>query len=624
MRLVHAAVAAVCIIVSGVVADPAAAQSVPNFRSDDDLRRFLTDSEGYLVVRAPPPHSPPPPPAPPPPPGAQPATPDAPSITNTQLVGIDEGGIVKVSGEHLVILRRGRVFSVSMADGALEPVDAIDAFAPGADPGHSWYDEMLVVGDMVTVIGFSYSRGGTEINRFRLSPEGRFTFVDSHQLRASDYFSYSNYAARLIGTQLIVYSPLRFSSGTDDVLDSLPGISRWTEGQDEPAFRRIARSQDVYMPRVLQRAGAEYVAMMHVVYRCDLAAVELDCAATMVMGDDYATFFVSHNAAYLWNEVAHEIGEFGFVYRFGHDGGPVTAAQVWEAPLGPLGFHANTEAGRLDLLVAARGSIPQWGDQPTGVALLRLPTSRFGDGSRAPMLSDYQFTPGQGLYHSLITAHRFIGDWAFYSTTTGPGAYYGQPAATMPAQLVAVPIAPGEPVLLDLPDGVARIEQIGRDALAVGGQEEVTFTTLDLSSGSPVLGPRHVQARASQAESRSHAFFFRPDAGGEDGLLGLPILSNQPPEEAWGEWTPHAAMLFLRRQARELSGLGRLEASAQGVRDDGCRVSCVDWYGNARPIFLGDRIFALMGYEIVEGRLEGDGVEEVRRADFAPSVPVAE
>ncbi|MBG7613980.1 DUF4179 domain-containing protein, partial [Brevundimonas sp. BAL450] len=58
MRLVHAAVAAVCIIVSGVVADPAAAQSVPNFRSDDDLRRFLTDSEGYLVVRAPPPHSP--------------------------------------------------------------------------------------------------------------------------------------------------------------------------------------------------------------------------------------------------------------------------------------------------------------------------------------------------------------------------------------------------------------------------------------------------------------------------------------------------------------------------------------------------------------------------------------
>ena len=68
----------------------------------------------------------------------------------------------------------------------------------------------------------------------------------------------------------------------------------------------------------------------------------------------------------------------------------------------------------------------------------------------------------------------------------------------------------------------------------------------------------------------------------------------------------------------------RWRPSAEGVGDDGCRVSCVDWYGNARPIFLGDRIFALMGYEIVEGRLEGDGVQEVRRADFAPSVPVAE
>ncbi|MFN3537144.1 MAG: hypothetical protein ACK4Y4_06850, partial [Brevundimonas sp.] len=533
-----------------------------------------------------------------------------------------EGGIVKVSGEHLVILRRGRVFSVAMADGALEPVDAIDAFAPGADPGHSWYDEMLVIGDMVTVIGFSYSRGGTEINRFRLSPEGRFTFVDSHQLRASDYFSYSDYASRLIGTQLIVYSPLRFSYDEDDVLNALPGISRWTEGQQEPAFRRIARSQDVHIPRVLQRAGAEQVEMMHVVYRCDLASAELDCGATVVLGGRSSIFFVSHNAAYLWNEIPWEVGEFSFVYRFGHDGAPVTAARVWESPRDQFGFHANMVAGRLDLLMMSRSSTPQWGAQPTGIALLRLPMSRFGDGSRPPILSDYQFTPYPGIGY--ITANRFMGDWAFYSTPTEQGAYYGPPPGALAAQLAAVPIEPGEPIVFDMPDGVARIEHLGGDVLVVGGREEVVFTTLDLSSGAPAIGPRHVQARASPNESRSHAFFFRPDAGGEDGLLGLPILSHQAPDEPWNEWKPHAAMLFLSRRARELSGLGRLDASDDGVRDDGCRVSCVDWYGNARPIFLGNRIFALMGYEIVEGRLEGDGVQEVRRADFAPSVPVAE
>ena len=27
----------------------------------------------------------------------------------------------------------------------------------------------------------------------------------------------------------------------------------------------------------------------------------------------------------------------------------------------------------------------------------------------------------------------------------------------------------------------------------------------------------------------------------------------------------------------------------------------MDWYGNARPIFIGDRTFALLGYELVEG-----------------------
>jgi hypothetical protein len=44
----------------------------------------------------------------------------------------------------------------------------------------------------------------------------------------------------------------------------------------------------------------------------------------------------------------------------------------------------------------------------------------------------------------------------------------------------------------------------------------------------------------------------------------------------------------------------------------------VDWYGNVRPIFIDDRIFALLGYEIIEGRLVRGRVEEVRRLDFTP------
>ena len=31
-----------------------------------------------------------------------------------------------------------------------------------------------------------------------------------------------------------------------------------------------------------------------------------------------------------------------------------------------------------------------------------------------------------------------------------------------------------------------------------------------------------------------------------------------------------------------------------------CETSCTDWYGNTRPIFLRERVFALMGSELAE------------------------
>ena len=44
------------------------------------------------------------------------------SVTNVQHAGVDEGGIVKVHGDHLVVLRRGRVFTIAIGDRELRPV----------------------------------------------------------------------------------------------------------------------------------------------------------------------------------------------------------------------------------------------------------------------------------------------------------------------------------------------------------------------------------------------------------------------------------------------------------------------------------------------------------------------
>jgi len=69
--------------------------------------------------------------------------PPAESITNVQTAGVDEGGIVKHAGDFLVILRRGRLFSVRVGGNALEPAAAGDAYGPGTtscwSPAPRWW-----------------------------------------------------------------------------------------------------------------------------------------------------------------------------------------------------------------------------------------------------------------------------------------------------------------------------------------------------------------------------------------------------------------------------------------------------------------------------------------------------
>ena len=156
---------------------------------------------------------------------------------------------------------------------------------------------------------------------------------------------------------------------------------------------------------------------------------------------------------------------------------------------------------------------------------------------------------------------------------------------------------------LGLPHGVDRLDAIGADAIAIGsGRGALGFSAIDLA-GTPRIADTFLLPNAREGETRSHAFFFRPDPDSRDGsgLLGLPVARfldrrGQPQGNS-------AGILFLNRRGGKLSEAGALNGStvAGSNADDGCQASCADWYGNARPIFIGDRIFALLGYELVEG-----------------------
>jgi hypothetical protein len=100
-------------------------------------------------------------------------------------------------------------------------------------------------------------------------------------------------------------------------------------------------------------------------------------------------------------------------------------------------------------------------------------------------------------------------------------------------------------------------------------------------------------------------------------LLGLPIRGEgRAGYEHLFEGS--ASILFLRNESLGLKEVGELTAHTEKAVNDGCRASCVDWYGNARPLFVRGRVFALLGYELVEGNLLNGHIRETRRVNYAP------
>jgi len=251
------------------------------------------------------------------------------SITNVQHAGVDEGGIVKLHGEHLVILRRGRLFTVKVGDKQLAPVSVADAFGPGVDPRGAWYDEMLVSGNTVVVIGYSYQRGGTEIGLFDLSADGQLRYKSTHHLRSNDYYPLRNYASRLIGSKLVFYTPLHLNPFHADPASAFPALRRWRPGATPAEFRRIAPATRIY--RAAEDLDPYRGLALHTVTTCDLAKPDLDCESTAVMGPQGRVFYVSTGSVYVWTAASA-------VFRIPLDGAAPSALRVAGTPIDQFSF----------------------------------------------------------------------------------------------------------------------------------------------------------------------------------------------------------------------------------------------------------------------------------------------
>jgi hypothetical protein len=535
------------------------------------------------------------------------------SITNTQHAGVDEGGIVKLHGDHLVILRRGRLFTVAIGDGALKPVSALDAFGPEIDPRYTWYDEMLVSDDTVVVIGYSYERGGTEVGLFRIDPAGNLSYRSTYHLRSNDYYSSRNYASRLIGHKLIFYTPLYLSPESRDPFGQFPAVRKWHKGANPQEFQRIVAATHVYRPE-RQLNVADQLAL-HTVTVCDLSDDNFKCEATAVLGAPGRVFYVSPDSVYVWTTSWSYHGQrptdSSMLYRMPLDGSSPSAIGVSGSPVDQFSF-LESEDHHLNVLVRANSAGDgMWNAEVAAgdVALMRMSLASFGDGSGNVSSWDYHGLPKPAGY---TFQNRFVGDYLLYGTGSG----WGRPQDNKQSNLYAVRWRDGDMSPLTLAHGVDRIEALGRDAIVVGTDgSDLHFTAVRLGD-SPAVADEYVRKDASQGELRSHGFFYKAD-GRDTGVLGLPIsVPGRPGYRHLFEGS--AAILFLRNQSLHFGELGELAAESDKAVDDGCRASCVDWYGNSRPLFVRGRVLALLGYEIVEGTLRDGHIRETHRISYAP------
>ncbi len=556
------------------------------------------------------------------------------TITNVQEAGVDEGDIVKQVGQHLIILRRGRLFTVRLRAQGLQVDDVVNAFGPGIDPSDSWYDELLVWEDKVVVVGYSYERGGTEIGVFRLTSTGQLKHVDTYHLSSDDYYSTRNYASRLIGHRLVFYTPMPLPWNENDApLSALPSFRRWHTRGDTGVFRPTATATRVYRP-----AGPEVplsIDALHSVTTCDLAAARLSCQSTVVLGPEQRVFYASRAAIYLWmsefDDARTAISDnqrqsvVARLVRIPYDGSEPTAVGVRGSPIDQFSLLERRDS--VFAVVRADGATDRMAgshnaDAP--LSLLRLAITDLGNGRDSMPSAAYQALPSPERENSDACNAvsnlpwelqvRFVGDFVLY----GMGNSWQLPV-TKPASVYVVPLRGGASARVPLTHSVDRIEVLGDRALVVGSDTSSLHLSAVELSARPALAYLFRLSDASQGELRSHAFFYRADPGRRNhGLLGIPIREKGRPGISH-LFTSSAAVLFLRNSGDRFTTAGSLRAQPASAVDDGCVASCVDWYGNARPIFIDERVIALLGSEVVEGRETRGTIRERSRVVLSPN-----
>ena len=585
----------------------------------------------------------------------------APNVTNVQSAGVDEGDIVKQIGNYLLTLQDGRIFVVDIRNMRL--TDRADVYRKDEDGdtiGADWYDEMLVQDDHILITAYSYDDEATELSIFSLDQAtGKISADGVFLISSDDYYDVSNYASRIIGDKLVLYAP--YSVDPDDIeLDgeswNKPYIRRWLGAEERDEEQQKGKAlfggRDIYKPLLATNDPT-----IHTISVCPLGGYNsgknLRCRTTGFLGPEAAQMYVNAKHIYLWNSLAYEIDGNHWAQnecsaeQLGIYPGNKQAAQsalykltVRGDDVGVVGvrggvfdqYSMDEYRGRFRALsprqdIKCATNYDDDDGWTQHVALLDIPLNRFQAIFREARGSDYAPLPapnGNGLVQN-----RFSGNWLTYGSK---GDYWRVPddeeeiASAARNFAVAVPVStPQEAAKIPLGHGVSRLELVGNDVVINGYRDDkglvVSFLKMD---GRPKISDQIFLGSRYETENRSHAFnSITNDNGGS--IMGVPTSFREADAGRRWWWSNRSDLSFITvspdgKLADAGALIGKKEDESEVSDGYVCEVSCIDWYGNARPIFTDNRIFGLMDTSLIEAEISGGRIAEKIHIDMTAPV----
>ncbi len=568
------------------------------------------------------------------------------SITNVQESGVDEGDIVKLYDRFLIVLQDGRLFSVDTgrSTGEMAVIDRANVYRDaGAD---AWYDEILVNENRIVATGFNYREDATEFSVFSIDRDGRFTRESSYFLSSDDYYDTENYATRLAGGSLVIYTPLEINDIDTDERLRWPMVRRWLrEGEPRAVVttgRPLFDARHIYRP-------IQYTLepTIHTISVCPLgeprAGDELECRSTAIVGPAGEEFYVSQEHIYLWlwplEEEARGAQQSAdcearasdaylaavpsALYQIALDDAATRALYVRGVPNDQLSMEAGTDHFHA-LSIWTDGTC--WRErhydappEPVPLRFLSAPLSLFSTTPQAAPVASFTSLPSVGDDRGL--ENRFVGSYLVYGSRSSRNSYaYNAEEIWRPGRLVAVPSAdPSAARALELSHNVLRIERVGNNAVTTGYRDAqgLNVSLLDLR-GEPRIASSVLLTGRYETEGRSHAFNSAVSESGA-GLMGVPTSGARRESGRWWWRSQSSDVSFIAVGAdATLHSIGPLLADENAQHPSyRCQVSCVDWYGNSRAIFVAGRVFALSGVELMEGKVENSVLVERGRVNLS-------